>query len=78
MAIEGEEKLLTLDEALRSALPPLLALLEGPVAATDWAALDPSQRRPPARRRPGPSQVILAARIDRLATAPGAAGVRVW
>jgi class 3 adenylate cyclase/tetratricopeptide (TPR) repeat protein len=38
-------KLLTLDEALRSALPPLLALLEVPAEDAEWAALDPSQRR---------------------------------
>ena len=60
MAIEGEEKLLALDEALRSALPP--------------SAVRPLD----AGEVPATVQVILAVRIDRLATAPGAAGVRVW
>ena len=60
MAIEGEEKLLTLDEALRASIPPSAA-----------RPLDAGQV-------PATVQVILAARIDRLATAPGAAGVRVW
>ena len=38
-------KLLTLDEALRPTLPPLLALLDVPVEDAAWQALDPGQRR---------------------------------
>jgi class 3 adenylate cyclase/predicted ATPase len=38
-------KLLTLDRALESALPALLALLDLPVEDIEWAALDPPQRR---------------------------------
>ena len=38
-------KLLALDEALRTDLPPLLALLDAPVEEPAWDALDPSQRR---------------------------------
>lgn len=38
-------KLLTLDEALRSELPTVLALLDVPVEETSWQALDPPQRR---------------------------------
>jgi tetratricopeptide (TPR) repeat protein len=36
---------LGLDEALRSILPPILALLEVPVDDADWPGLDPPQRR---------------------------------
>ncbi len=38
-------KLLTLDEALRSTLAALLALLDVPVEDREWRALDPPQRR---------------------------------
>jgi len=38
-------KLLTLDEALKPALPALLVLLDLPVEDPAWHALDPSQRR---------------------------------
>jgi class 3 adenylate cyclase/tetratricopeptide (TPR) repeat protein len=38
-------KLLTLDEALKPAVPALLALLDVPVDDGAWAALDPPQRR---------------------------------
>jgi tetratricopeptide (TPR) repeat protein len=38
-------KLLTLDEALKSSLPALLALLDLPVEDTTWQAFDPAQRR---------------------------------
>ena len=38
-------KVLTLDESLRAALPPLLALLEVPVEDPTWRAFDPGQRR---------------------------------
>jgi len=38
-------KLQTLDEGLRSIVPPLLALLDLPVEDPPWEALDPSQRR---------------------------------
>jgi DNA-binding winged helix-turn-helix (wHTH) protein/tetratricopeptide (TPR) repeat protein len=38
-------KLQTLDEGLRSVVPPLLALLDLPVEDLSWQALDPSQRR---------------------------------
>jgi class 3 adenylate cyclase len=38
-------KLLTLDESLKPALPALLALLDVPVEAAHWQALDPAQRR---------------------------------
>ena len=38
-------KLLVLDEALRPALPALLALLDVPVEETAWQALEPAQRR---------------------------------
>jgi class 3 adenylate cyclase/tetratricopeptide (TPR) repeat protein len=38
-------KLLTLDEALKPALPAVLALLDVPVDDTTWQALDPGQRR---------------------------------
>ncbi|MCC6381726.1 MAG: AAA family ATPase, partial [Dehalococcoidia bacterium] len=38
-------KLSTLDRALESCLPPLLALLDVPVEDGDWQRLDPSQRR---------------------------------
>jgi tetratricopeptide (TPR) repeat protein len=38
-------KLLTLDEALKPALPALLALLDVPVDDAAWQALDPGQRR---------------------------------
>jgi class 3 adenylate cyclase/tetratricopeptide (TPR) repeat protein len=38
-------KLLTLDESLKPALPPLLALLDVPVDDAPWKALDPGQRR---------------------------------
>jgi class 3 adenylate cyclase/tetratricopeptide (TPR) repeat protein len=38
-------KLLTLDEALRPALPAFLALLEVPVEDPAWQTLDPPQRR---------------------------------
>jgi len=38
-------KVLGLDEALRSILPPILALLDVPVDDADWQRLDPSQRR---------------------------------
>ena len=38
-------KLLTLDRALEPLLPPLLALLDQPVAEDQWQRLDPPQRR---------------------------------
>jgi class 3 adenylate cyclase len=38
-------KLLTLDRALESSVPALLALLDIPVDDTDWQASDPRQRR---------------------------------
>ncbi len=38
-------KLLILDEALRSVLPPILALLDAPVEDPAWEDLDPAQRR---------------------------------
>jgi len=38
-------KVLGLDEALRSILPPVLALLDVPVEDADWQRLDPPQRR---------------------------------
>ena len=38
-------KVLALDESLRSALSPLLSLLDVPVGDPDWPALDPGQRR---------------------------------
>ncbi len=38
-------KLLTLDRALESSLPPLLSLLDVPSDDPQWPALDPSQRR---------------------------------
>jgi tetratricopeptide (TPR) repeat protein len=38
-------KLLTLDSALQSALPALLALLDVPVEDAQWQALDPPRRR---------------------------------
>jgi class 3 adenylate cyclase/tetratricopeptide (TPR) repeat protein len=38
-------KLLTLDEALKPALPAVLALLDVPVEDAAWQALDPPQRR---------------------------------
>jgi tetratricopeptide (TPR) repeat protein len=38
-------KLLTLDEALKSNLPALLALLDVPLEDTAWQAFDPAQRR---------------------------------
>jgi class 3 adenylate cyclase/tetratricopeptide (TPR) repeat protein len=38
-------KLLTLDEGLRPALPPLLALLDVPTSDAVWEAHDPTQRR---------------------------------
>ena len=38
-------KLLTLDEALKPAVPAFLALLDVPVDDAAWAALDPPQRR---------------------------------
>src|SRR4029453_12932487 len=38
-------KLLALDEALRSTLPALLALLDVPVDDASWQTLDPAQRR---------------------------------
>ena len=38
-------KLLTLDEALKPALPTFLALLDVPVDDPEWQALDPIQRR---------------------------------
>jgi class 3 adenylate cyclase len=38
-------KLMTLDEELRAALPPLLALLDVPVEDPEWLWLDPRQRR---------------------------------
>jgi tetratricopeptide (TPR) repeat protein len=38
-------KLLSLDEALKPALPALLALLDAPVDDASWKALDPGQRR---------------------------------
>jgi class 3 adenylate cyclase/tetratricopeptide (TPR) repeat protein len=38
-------KLLTLDEALKPTLPPLLALLDVPVDDAAWQTLDPPQRR---------------------------------
>jgi class 3 adenylate cyclase/tetratricopeptide (TPR) repeat protein len=38
-------KLLTLDEALKPTLPALLALLDVPVDASSWQALNPAQRR---------------------------------
>jgi class 3 adenylate cyclase/tetratricopeptide (TPR) repeat protein len=38
-------KLLTLDEALRPALLPLLALLDVPVDDASWQTIDPAQRR---------------------------------
>jgi class 3 adenylate cyclase/tetratricopeptide (TPR) repeat protein len=38
-------KLLTLDRALESTLPALLALLDVPVEDAHWQALDPAQRR---------------------------------
>jgi class 3 adenylate cyclase/tetratricopeptide (TPR) repeat protein len=37
--------LLTLDEGLKPALPPLLALLDVPVNDASWQTLDPAQRR---------------------------------
>jgi tetratricopeptide (TPR) repeat protein len=37
--------LLALDEALKPALPPLLALLDVPVDDASWQTLDPAQRR---------------------------------
>jgi class 3 adenylate cyclase/tetratricopeptide (TPR) repeat protein len=38
-------KLLTLDRALEPALPPLLALLDAPVADAGWETLEPPERR---------------------------------
>ena len=38
-------KVLTLDESLTSAIPPVLSLLEVPVEEEGWKDLDPSQRR---------------------------------
>jgi hypothetical protein len=38
-------KLLTLDEALKSSLSAILALLNAPVEDASWHALDPPQRR---------------------------------
>jgi class 3 adenylate cyclase len=38
-------KVMTLDEALRPILPPVLALLDVPVDDTDWSRLGPPQRR---------------------------------
>ncbi|MFQ5972818.1 MAG: adenylate/guanylate cyclase domain-containing protein [Alphaproteobacteria bacterium] len=38
-------KLLTLDEALRPVLPPILALLDVPVEDPAWESFDPAQRR---------------------------------
>jgi class 3 adenylate cyclase len=38
-------KVLTLDEALKPVLPPLLALLDVPVDDATWGTLDPGQRR---------------------------------
>ncbi|PWT75494.1 MAG: hypothetical protein C5B46_02530, partial [Proteobacteria bacterium] len=38
-------KVFTLDESLRGIIPPVLALLDVPVADDSWVALDPPQRR---------------------------------